>query len=57
MRVAIKRLVETQTFEDDLKEVSELNEVLLDHNLELEARLAEESRVRNGKYSIHPFPV
>jgi hypothetical protein len=43
LRVAIKRLIETQTFEDDLKEVSELNEVLLDCNLELKAQLAEES--------------
>jgi hypothetical protein len=42
LRVAIKRLTETQTFEDELKEVSELNEVLLDHNQELKARLTEE---------------
>jgi hypothetical protein len=37
LRVVIKRLAETQTFEDELKEVSELNEVLLDHNQELKA--------------------
>jgi hypothetical protein len=42
LRVAIKRLTETQTFEDELKEVSELNEVLLDHNQKLKARLTEE---------------
>jgi hypothetical protein len=37
LKVTIKRLTETQTFEDELKEVSELNEVLLDHNQELKA--------------------
>jgi hypothetical protein len=42
LKVTIKRLTETQTFEDELKEVSELNEVLLDHNQELKARLTEE---------------
>jgi hypothetical protein len=55
LRVAIKRLAETQTFEDELKELSELNEVLLDHNKELEAQLVEEIQAKNGSYSLHPF--
>jgi hypothetical protein len=43
MRVQIKRLIETQPFEDELKEVSQLNTVLLPCNQELEVRLAEEN--------------
>jgi hypothetical protein len=49
LRVAVKRLSETQLFEDELKEVSQLNIVLLAHNQELEARLAEESKEKTGK--------
>jgi hypothetical protein len=49
LRVAVKRLSETQLFEDELKEVSQLNTVLLAHNQELEARLAEESKEKTGK--------
>jgi hypothetical protein len=51
LRVTIKRLTETQTFDDELKEVSELNEVFLDHNQELKARLAEEIQAKNGSNS------
>jgi hypothetical protein len=43
LRVAVKRLIETQLFEDELKEVSQLNIVLLACNQELEARVAKES--------------
>jgi hypothetical protein len=43
MRVAIKRLIETQIFEDELKQVKDLNENLMAHNQELESRLAEVS--------------
>jgi hypothetical protein len=57
LRVTIKRLTETQTFEDELKEVSALNEILLDCNHEVETRLAEESHAKNGMHSINPFPV
>jgi hypothetical protein len=35
-----------------MKEVSELNVVLLAHNQELEARLAEESQVKSGMHSV-----
>jgi hypothetical protein len=36
LRVAVKRMMETQLFEDELKEVSQLNSVLLTQKLELE---------------------
>jgi hypothetical protein len=49
LRVAVKRLTETQLFEDELKEVSQLNTVLLAHNQELEAQLAEESQAKTSK--------
>jgi bifunctional N-acetylglucosamine-1-phosphate-uridyltransferase/glucosamine-1-phosphate-acetyltransferase GlmU-like protein len=35
MKVVIKRMVETQSFEDELKEVSELNSVIFAQNQEL----------------------
>jgi hypothetical protein len=43
LRVAVKRLAETQIFEDELKQVKDLNENLMAHNLELESQLAEVS--------------
>jgi hypothetical protein len=43
---------ETQVFEDELKEVSELNSVLYARNQELEAKLAEESQTKDGKLSV-----
>jgi hypothetical protein len=36
MKVAIKRMAETQAFEDELKELSELNSILFAQNQELE---------------------
>jgi hypothetical protein len=36
LRVAVRRMIETQLFEDELKQVSQLNAVLLAHNQELE---------------------
>jgi hypothetical protein len=45
----LKRLTETQILEDELKEVGELNKVILARNLELETQLAEESREKAGK--------
>jgi hypothetical protein len=44
-------MAETQSFEDELKEVSELNSVLLARNQELEPQLAEESLAKDGKPS------
>jgi hypothetical protein len=43
LRVSLKRLTETQILEDELKEVSELNKIILAWNQELETQLAEES--------------
>jgi hypothetical protein len=44
LKVVIKRMAKTE-----LKEVSELNSILLAQNQELEAQLAEESQVKDGK--------
>jgi hypothetical protein len=41
LKVAVKRMTETQILEDDLKEVNELNLFLLAPKHELEAKLAE----------------
>jgi hypothetical protein len=41
LKVAVKRMTETQILEDDLKEVNELNLFLLAQKHELEAQLAE----------------
>jgi hypothetical protein len=45
LKVAIKRMTETQILEDELKEVGELNSVLFEKQ-ELEAKVAEESRAK-----------
>jgi hypothetical protein len=42
LKVAIKWMTETQILEDELKEVRELNSVLLAQKQELEAKLAKE---------------
>jgi hypothetical protein len=49
LKVVIKRMTETQAFEDELKEVSELNSVLFARIQELEAHLVEESQAKDGK--------
>jgi hypothetical protein len=43
-------MTETQLFEDELKEVSQLNRALLAHNLE--AQLAVEGQAKTGKQWI-----
>jgi hypothetical protein len=45
-------MTETQILKDELKEVGELNSVLLNEKQELEAKLVEESRAKDG----NPFP-
>jgi hypothetical protein len=52
LRVALKRLIETQLLEDELKEVNESNKILLARNQELETQLVKESRERAGKWLI-----
>jgi hypothetical protein len=44
LRVPVKRMTKTQLFEDELKEVSQLNSVFLAQKLELEAKLPEENQ-------------
>jgi hypothetical protein len=51
LRVAVKRMTETQLFEDELKDMSQLNTILLARSQELEAQLTEESQAKNGKHS------
>jgi hypothetical protein len=49
LRVSLKRLIKAQILEDELKEVSDLNKVLLAPNQELETQLDEESREKTSK--------
>jgi hypothetical protein len=49
LKVVIKWMQETQTFEEELKEVNKLNSILFARNQELEAKLAEESQAKHGK--------
>jgi hypothetical protein len=48
LKVAIKQMLETQILEDELKELGELNSVLLNEERELDAKLAKESRANDG---------
>jgi hypothetical protein len=48
-------MIETQIHEDELKEVSELNSVLLKEKQELEAKLAEESWAKDCNHFLESF--
>jgi hypothetical protein len=48
LKVAVKWMQETQTFEAELKAVIELNSILLSWNKELETKLTEESQSKEG---------
>jgi hypothetical protein len=50
LKASIKTIQETQLFEDELKESTELNSFLYARNQELEAKLAEESQLKDGKF-------
>jgi hypothetical protein len=50
LKVAIKQMTETQILEDELKEVGELNSILLTKRQQLKAKLAEESQVKDGNH-------
>jgi hypothetical protein len=52
LKVAIKQMMETHILEDELKEVSELNSILLVEKQELEAKLTKESQAKDGKHPI-----
>jgi hypothetical protein len=54
LKVSIKRMQETQTFEDEFKEANEHNSALFARLQELEAKLAEESQLKDGKFLL-PF--
>jgi hypothetical protein len=45
---------ETQTFDDELKEATELNSILITQNQELTAKLTEERLLKDGNFSM-PF--
>jgi hypothetical protein len=49
LKVAIKQMAETQSFEGELKGVSELNSIILARNQELKDQLAKESQMKDGK--------
>jgi hypothetical protein len=53
LRVTIKWMTETQILEDELKEVSEINSVLLAQKQELEAELTKESQAKDSKHSTN----
>jgi hypothetical protein len=55
LKVAIKRMMETQILEDELKEVSKLNSILLAEKQELETKLAKESQAKDGEHLIDLF--
>jgi phosphoserine aminotransferase len=55
LKAVIKQMQETQAFKDELKEVSELNSVIYAQNQELEAKLAEESKEKDGKPSCSSY--
>jgi hypothetical protein len=46
LKVTIKWMMKTQILDDDLKEVSELNSILLAEKQELETKLAKESQAK-----------
>jgi hypothetical protein len=54
LKVSSKRMQETQLFEDELKASIELNSFLYAKNQELEAKLSEESQLKDGKFWL-PF--
>jgi hypothetical protein len=53
--VAIKWIIETQILEGELKEVGELNSVLLNEKQELKTKLAEESQAKDGNHFPDSF--
>jgi hypothetical protein len=55
LKVAIKRMIETQILEDELKEVGKLNSVLLKEKQEHEAKLGDESRAKDGNHFLTPL--
>jgi hypothetical protein len=50
--VSSKRFTEAKNFEDELKQVSALNEALVARNQEFETQLAEDRQEKDGKHKI-----
>jgi hypothetical protein len=50
--VSSKRFTEAKIFEDELKQVSALNEALVARNQEFETQLAEDRQEKDGKHKI-----
>jgi hypothetical protein len=57
LKVVIKRMQETQTFEDKLKATIELNSILLAQNEELETKLTEESQSKEGNLPLYFYSL
>jgi hypothetical protein len=53
LKVIIKRITEMQILEDELKELSEINSILLAKKQELEAKLAIESQAKDDEHPIN----
>jgi hypothetical protein len=54
LKVSIKRMQETQMYEDEHKEVNKYNSILYARLQELEAKCIEESQLKEGKF-LSPF--
>jgi hypothetical protein len=52
LRVSLKRMQETQLYENELKEMNEYNSVLFAQLQELEAKCAVENRLKEGKFLL-----
>jgi hypothetical protein len=52
LKVAIKCMRKTQTFEDELKATIELNSILLARNEELETNFTNEIQSKEGNFSL-----
>jgi hypothetical protein len=50
LKVSIKRMQETQMYEDELKKANEYNSILSTQLQELEAKRTEESQLKAGKF-------
>jgi hypothetical protein len=50
LKMAIKRMMETQIHEDELIEVGNLNSILVNEKQELKVELAEESQAKDGTH-------
>jgi hypothetical protein len=50
-------MTETQIHEDELKELRELNLILLAEKQELESKLAKESQAKDGEHPIDFFII